>query len=89
MRFERLFVGLYETGPLAFGRVGFFDVMDRPPRARRPGAGSLLGFEALIEEIVKTYDARNSPTFEWADAEPEIMTEPPVDSEASGDEEEA
>lgn len=84
MLFERVFIGLYDTDPAQFGAVGFFDVMDKPPRRGRPR--SLLVFSQLIAEIVKTYDARNSPTFEWADAEAEIMATPPVEPEEPDEE---
>lgn len=77
MLFERVFIGLYDTDPACFGTVGFFDVMEKPPKNGRPT--KLLSFAKLIDEITRTYDARNSPVFEWADAEPETMTSPPVE----------
>lgn len=86
MLFERLFLGLYDLEPMRFGEVAFFDVMAKPPKASRPQPQSLLDFPALIREIVRTYNDRNSPEFEWADAEPELLTEPPVEPESSEDE---
>lgn len=75
--FERAFIGLYETDVPRFGDVGFFDVMEAPPKRGRPSR--LLSFAELVDEIRATYDARNSPTFEWADAEREVLSEPVTD----------
>lgn len=75
--FERVFIGLYDTTPAQFGTVGFFDVMTAPPRNGRPAR--LLTFAELVQEIRTTYDLRNSPVFEWADAAPDILTEPVTD----------
>lgn len=74
--FERVFIGLYETEPEERGRVVFFDVMQAPPRNGRPR--TTLSFKQVIDEIVSTYDKRNHPVFEWADAEPEHVTPPPA-----------
>ena len=76
MLFERVFLGLYETSDDHFGEVSFFDVMSAPPRSGRPG--SRMAFEELAQSILETYDRRNSPRFEWADAEAEKVTAPPV-----------
>lgn len=84
MLFERVLIGLYDADPTNFGAISFFDVMDKPPRRGRPR--SLLLFSELIAEIVKTYDTRNSPTFEWADAEAETMATPPVEPEEPDEE---
>jgi hypothetical protein len=81
--FERVFIGLYETGKPRFGEVAFFDVMDAPPKRGRPK--KTLTFDEVIGEIVETYDARNRPQFRWADAEPEPVVLP---TETSDDEEE-
>jgi hypothetical protein len=72
--FERMFIGLYDTTAEQFGRVGFFDVMDAPPRKGRPAR--LLTFAELVQRIQDTYDARNSPVFEWADSPADRLTEP-------------
>ena len=78
--FERVFIGLYEVAePAKRGEIGFFDVMDAPPRQGRPRA--LLGFRQLISEIIETYDNRNNPPFVWADAEPERVTPPSAGEE--------
>jgi hypothetical protein len=88
--FERVFIGLYETEQEKRGEVVFFDVMDAPPRNGRPR--TTLSFAQVIAEIIATYDKRNHPVFEWADAEPERVTPPPaaegvVAEEADEDEE--
>lgn len=76
MLFERVFIGLYDTDQATFGRVGFFDVMNAPPKRGRPA--SLISFPELVAEIVSTYDARNSPPFLWAEGELEETPEPPA-----------
>jgi hypothetical protein len=81
--FERVFIGLYETSESAFGSVGFFDVHEPPPKHGLPG--KLMGFDGLLEEIRRTYDLRNSPVFEWADAAPEAVVDPVVEVEDDGD----
>jgi hypothetical protein len=63
--FERILIGLYETQGEAAGRVFFFDVMEKPPRYRRPRAEALLSFDQMIDVVRQTYDARNNPVFEW------------------------
>jgi hypothetical protein len=63
--FERVLIGLFEIQGEESGRVHFFDVMNKPPRYGRPRASSLLTLDRAIEEIRKTYDARNNPPFEW------------------------
>ena len=63
--FERVLIGLYESEGENFGRVYFFDVMDRPPRYGTPRASSLLTLDQTVELIRRTYDARNNPPFEW------------------------
>lgn len=75
--FERVFIGLYEPDDpplvLAFeppkGRMGarFFDVLQPPPKNRRPRSDETLSFGQMIGEIVGTYNARNDPPFVWAD----------------------
>lgn len=65
--FERMFVGLYEhTGPTR-GNVVFFDVMDDPPRKGPPDPSRTFVYDAMIAEIVRTYDERNNPAFRWSD----------------------
>ncbi|MBM3549679.1 MAG: hypothetical protein FJX54_22295 [Alphaproteobacteria bacterium] len=79
MLFERLFIGLYDTSAESFGDVCFFDVMNAPPRTGRPG--QTMNFAEVTRAIVETYDRRNSPRFEWADAKPETVIAPPVEEE--------
>ena len=80
---ERVFIGQYDTNTAQFGNIGIFDGLDKPPRTGRPS--SMLGFAQLIAEITKTYNVRQSPVFEWADAEPEIIAAPPVEPEESSE----
>jgi hypothetical protein len=77
MLFERVFVGLYEADGADFGKVGFFDVLEAPPKSGRPR--TLMTFDALIGAIVRTYDERNAPTFVWADGSAETPEPPPED----------
>lgn len=79
MLFERVFIALYDTDDSRFGEVGFFDVEDVPPKHGRPK--KLLSWSEMIEAIVKTYDARNMPTFTWADAPPEPAALPAPEDE--------
>jgi len=79
-QFERLFIGLYDSGKKADDAVGFFDVVSPPPRqgrvpwhdeaeeARR--GGRLLTLDQMVFEIVKEYGIRNRRYIEWADEEP-------------------
>jgi hypothetical protein len=80
--FERVFIGLYETEEARLGEVEFFDVTEAPPKRGRPAR--TLNFDEVIGEIVRTYDERNAPKFQWADAEPEAVILP---AESSDDEE--
>jgi hypothetical protein len=80
--FERVFIGLYEIEESRFGDIEFFDVMDAPPKRGRPA--KTLTFDQVVDQIVQTYDERNNPQFQWADAAPEpvvIPTEPSDDEE--------
>jgi hypothetical protein len=83
--FERVFIGLYETDADRFGDVAFFDVIEAPRKHGRPTR--TLTFAELVEEIRRTYDERNSPVFEWADAAPEILSEPVTDPDEDSEEE--
>lgn len=62
--FERFFIGLYDVDT---GQTRFIDVMNRPPRSRRPTQDESLGLAGLVTQIVRTYSDRNNPAFEWAD----------------------
>jgi len=79
MLFEKVYIGLYDTSPERFGTVGFFDVMDKPPKHGRPA--KLLTMREMLDGIVRAYDGRNSPQFEWADAEPETVSLPPAETD--------
>lgn len=81
--FEKVFIGLYEAEGARFGDVGFFDVTDAPPKRGRPAR--LLAFADVLERIRDVYDRRNSPTFVWADAPAETLTEPVVDEADESD----
>lgn len=83
MLFERVYIGLYSTAEETFGDVGFFDVMDRPPKHGRPR--QLLTFAEMVRGIVGAYDERNWPTFEWADAEPEPVILPSAEDGGEDD----
>ena len=77
--FERVFIGLYDHAIENHGRIRFFDVVRPPPKRGRPVG--LLTLNETIEEIVKSYDARNSPTFVWADGDVETVIVEPDDSD--------
>jgi hypothetical protein len=63
--FERVLIGLYEPEGEEFGRVYFFDVMEKPPRSGRPRAATLLTLDQMVDAIRQTYNARNNPPFVW------------------------
>lgn len=83
MLFERVFLGLYEIDEKKFGEVVFFDVMSLPARSGRPK--DTISYDEFIKAIVDTYDGRNSPPFEWADADPEKVTTPLIEEEEEED----
>jgi hypothetical protein len=64
--FEGFFVGLYEHEGLEAGSLVFFDVMDKPPRDRRPTADEVMTLDEVVTCIRTIYDSRNNPPFEWA-----------------------
>lgn len=72
--FERILICLYDTQAGSFGQVGFFDVMDPPPRSGRPS--NLMSFKAAIDAIVASYDQRNKTTFKWAEGGTEVVLNP-------------
>jgi hypothetical protein len=80
--FERVLIGLYDV-EVEFGRVGFFDVMDPPPRNGRPRR--LLSFEECVQVIIDTYDSRNKAVFRWADAAPEVIEAQTLEDETDED----
>jgi hypothetical protein len=61
--FERFFIALYDDGT---GEMWFFDVMNRPPRSGRPDPADCLTLPQFISEVIRTYDERNRPPFDWA-----------------------
>lgn len=79
-KFERLFIGLYDSGKTDDDAVGFFDVMWAPPKrgrvpwpdeiANAQRGGRLLTIEQVVGEIVKAYGIRNRRFIEWADEAP-------------------
>ena len=56
--FERFFLGIYSEQT---GATRFFDVMVAPAEHHPPLPDEGLNFEQLVQEIIKTYDERNSP----------------------------
>lgn len=66
--FERVFICCYDGEGAMKGKNWFFDTMRPPPRNGRPVAASRLSFAEVLEEIKRTYDMRNDPPFEWAEA---------------------
>jgi hypothetical protein len=83
MLFEAAFIGLYAADGPHFGDVCFFDVRTAPPYKGRPS--KTMSFDEVIQAIDDTYNARNSPVFVWADADPEPVTSPVVN--VDGDDE--
>ena len=65
--FERVFVALYEHDGDRCGEAIFFDVMQKPPKHGPPKGQTAIDFQQFVREVVKTYDQRNKPNFEWAD----------------------
>jgi hypothetical protein len=65
--FEHFFVALYEhADPIRRGEAMFFDVMASPPKDRRPTSSETYTLSGFVNEVVRTYNARNDPPFEWA-----------------------
>jgi hypothetical protein len=62
--FERIFVALYDPNVETEAFLAL-DVMNAPPKNGPPKDG--VRFDAVVAEIVRTYDARNNPKFTWAD----------------------
>lgn len=79
MLFEQVFIGLYDPSEANFGHVGFFDMNDPPPKKGPPG--KLMTLSELAKAITDTYDDRNAPKFQWADAPEEEITSPPTDGD--------
>lgn len=76
-KFERFYVGLYDAAEPSDARVGFFDVLDAPPRRGRPPwpsepadprrGGRLIDLEELIAHVAREYGVRNRTYLRWAD----------------------
>lgn len=84
MLFEEVLIGLYDTSDEHFGDVQFFDVKVAPPKHGRPLES--LSFKQAVELITQAYDARNNPTFVWADTGPETIVQPPLEFDEPDDE---
>ena len=65
--FEQFFIGMYEHEGVGRGSVRYFDVLDSPPRARRPSEEETWTLDELLTLIVSTYDERNNPPFEFVE----------------------
>ena len=68
-RFEKLFIGLYETDGES---IGFFDVESDPPRQGRPRR--LLSYEEFLLASYHQYLRRNHAEFRWADGSEEPLS---------------
>jgi hypothetical protein len=67
-RFEKLFIGLYQTD----GRdLCFFDIDTDPPRQGRPRR--LLSYEEFLDASYHAYLRRNHADFRWADGSEEPL----------------
>jgi hypothetical protein len=65
--FEKFYIALYEHSGVDQGKVDFYDVdRPKPPFGRRPNPDEVVTFEQFVEEVIRVYDARNAPPFEWA-----------------------
>ncbi|ATL83886.1 hypothetical protein SMALA_3652 [Streptomyces malaysiensis subsp. malaysiensis] len=65
--FEKFYIALYEHSGKERGKLDFYDVdRPRPPFGRRPTSDEVVTFDQFVEEVIKVYDARNDPPFEWA-----------------------
>jgi hypothetical protein len=62
--FEEFFVAAYDE---TSGDTCFFNVNSPPPKNRPLNPSECLSFEQFIEEIVKAYEKRNNPAFQWAE----------------------
>lgn len=81
-KFERFYVGLYDAATPSDERVGFFDVLDAPPRRGRPPwpneaadssrGGRLLSLDQMILQIVRDYGVRTRTYIRWADEDGEV-----------------
>ncbi|MBL8589293.1 MAG: hypothetical protein JNK46_12245 [Methylobacteriaceae bacterium] len=78
--FELVLLGLYDTSPAKFGKVGFFDVTTAPPRTGIPA--QLISFEESVAAITAAYDQRNNPPFQWADG---ARDEAPIERDEDAD----
>ncbi|MEU5980118.1 hypothetical protein [Streptomyces sp. NPDC047315] len=66
-RFAKFYIALYGHSGDDRGKVDFYGVdRPKPPFARRPRHDEVVTFEELVDEVIRVYDARNDPPFEWA-----------------------
>ncbi|MEV3855071.1 hypothetical protein AB0J38_12180 [Streptomyces sp. NPDC050095] len=66
--FEKFYIALYEHSGEDRGKVDFYDVdRPKPPFGRRPTPDEVVDFDEFVDEVIRVYDARNDPPFEWAD----------------------
>ena len=65
--FERVFIGLYQSGGHNRGAVRFFDVEDAPPRNGSPAESSTLSFDDFVQVIVDEVERRNRLAPIWAE----------------------
>jgi len=56
-RFEKVFIGLYESAGERAGTVAFFDVADEPPERGAPT--KTTGFSSIIRQAEKAFTERN------------------------------
>ncbi len=67
-QFEGFFVATYGWQKPDLGLLRFYDVeRHRVPKSRRPREDETLDFSGMLARIREVYDARNSPSFEWAE----------------------
>lgn len=62
--FEDFYIGLYGLEGKERGELVFFDVLNAPPRARRPSSQEALSYAEVLDRIRAVYDSRNNPPFE-------------------------
>jgi hypothetical protein len=67
-QFEGFFVATYGWQEPHVGLLRFYDVeRHRVPKNRRPHEDETLDFSGTLARIREIYDARNIPSFEWAE----------------------
>jgi hypothetical protein len=79
-RFEKLFIGLYESDG---GDLCFFDIDSDPPRQGRPRR--LLSYEEFLDASYHAYLRRNHADFRWADGSEEPLGVDEIQRDASSE----